>query len=210
MIRPGTKGTLWLDFVSLFPAKTWKDRPNGLRPDIAQMIADLKPGFVRFPGGCVVEGGTVEIGVQLETHDRPGGRATRMLGAVELSPHARHGSARIPAVLRGHRRRALMGRLLRTDVHIPPPSRRDGADGRNGLGADNFLDLVEYANGERDTAWGEKRAAAGHAEPFGLEYVEIGNENQGPELRDRYLFIYDAHEGEIPGFEVSGRFVVDE
>ena len=60
MIPAGATGTVWLDFVSLFPEKTWKDRPNGLRPDIAQMIADLKPGFVRFPGGCVVEGGTVE------------------------------------------------------------------------------------------------------------------------------------------------------
>ncbi len=60
VILSSGKGTLWLDFVSLFPQITWKGRTNGLRPDIAQMIADLKPGFVRFPGGCVVEAGTVE------------------------------------------------------------------------------------------------------------------------------------------------------
>jgi alpha-N-arabinofuranosidase len=60
VITAGSSGRVWLDFVSLFPTKTWKDRPNGLRPDIAQMIADLMPGFVRFPGGCVVEAGNVE------------------------------------------------------------------------------------------------------------------------------------------------------
>src|SRR5262249_53787997 len=54
------KGTVWLDMISLFPQKTFKGRASGLRPDIAQLIADLKPGFVRFPGGCVVEGATPE------------------------------------------------------------------------------------------------------------------------------------------------------
>jgi len=58
VIEVGAKGSVWLDFVSLFPTKTWKDRPNGLRPDIADMIAGLRPGFVRFPGGCVVEAGS--------------------------------------------------------------------------------------------------------------------------------------------------------
>ena len=53
-------GQVWLDFVSMFPAETWNDRPNGMRADIAEMIAALKPGFVRFPGGCVVEAATVE------------------------------------------------------------------------------------------------------------------------------------------------------
>src|SRR6185503_11012784 len=60
VIAAGGKGQVWLDFVSLFPAKTWQDRANGLRPDIAQMTADLKPGFVRFPGGSVEEAGTDE------------------------------------------------------------------------------------------------------------------------------------------------------
>jgi alpha-L-arabinofuranosidase len=50
-------GTIWLDTVSMFPAKTWKGRSNGMRQDLAQMLADLKPAFMRFPGGCYVEGG---------------------------------------------------------------------------------------------------------------------------------------------------------
>ena len=56
----GSTGRVWIDFVSLFPEKTWKNRPNGLRPDLAQLIADLKPGFVRWPGGCFAEGITIE------------------------------------------------------------------------------------------------------------------------------------------------------
>ena len=56
----GSTGRVWIDFVSLFPEKTFKNRPNGLRPDLAQLIADLKPGFVRWPGGCFAEGITIE------------------------------------------------------------------------------------------------------------------------------------------------------
>ena len=71
-----SKGQLWLDFISLFPEKTFRNRPNGLRPDLAQMIADLKPGFIRFPGGCFVEGITIE--------DRP--QWKRSIGALEGRP----------------------------------------------------------------------------------------------------------------------------
>ena len=53
--------------VSLFPADTWKDRPSGLRKDLVQMIADLKPGFVRFPGGCIVEGRDLTTRYQWKT-----------------------------------------------------------------------------------------------------------------------------------------------
>ncbi|MCX7985565.1 MAG: carbohydrate binding domain-containing protein, partial [Bacteroidales bacterium] len=59
-ISPQTPTTYWVDMVSLFPEKTFKRRTNGVRADIAQMIADFKPGFLRFPGGCVVEGADYE------------------------------------------------------------------------------------------------------------------------------------------------------
>jgi hypothetical protein len=60
----GSIGTVWLDFVSLFPSRTFKNRPNGLRPDLAGMVAGLKPAFVRWPGGCFVEGLTIETRAQ--------------------------------------------------------------------------------------------------------------------------------------------------
>ncbi len=93
VILAEAKGTLWLDFVSLFPATTWKGRPNGLRPDIAQMIADLKPGFVRFPGGCVVEGGTVETAYNWKRTVGPVESRAGTLGPLELPLHARHGAS---------------------------------------------------------------------------------------------------------------------
>jgi alpha-L-arabinofuranosidase len=198
VVCANAKGTVWLDFVSLFPAKTWRDRPNGLRPDIAQMIADLKPAFVRFPGGCVVEAGTVETAYNWKD----------TIGPIESRPE-RWGPW-------NYRRTHGMGlhEYLQffEDIDAEPlwvgfcgqtcifrRSRGESVPmAEMGWVRDNFLDLIEYANGPVETAWGAKRAAAEHPEPFGLEYVEIGNENQGPELRERYLFIYDALKAKHP------------
>ncbi len=198
VIKPGANGTVWLDFVSLFPAKTWKDQPNGLRPDIARMIADLKPGFVRFPGGCVVEGGTMETAYNWKNtigpvEERPecwgpwNYRRTHGIGLYEYLQFFEDigaeplwvGFCGQTCIFRRHRGES----VPMTEM---------------GWVRDNFLDIVEYANGNRDSTWGAKRAAAGHSEPFGLEYVEIGNENQGPELRDRYLLIHDAMKAKYP------------
>ena len=197
VIRAGSTGTVWLDFVSLFPETTWKDRPNGLRPDVAQMIADLKPGFVRFPGGCVVEAGTVEtaynwkhtIGPR-ESCGRWGPwnyRRTHGMGLFEYLQFFEDIGAEPLWV--GFCGQTCIFRRHRGET-VP----------MNEMGwvRDNFLHLVEYANGPVDSTWGAKRAAAGHAEPFGLEYIEIGNENQGRELRDRYLLIYDAMKAKYP------------
>jgi alpha-L-arabinofuranosidase len=198
VITAGAAGTVWLDFVSLFPETTWKDRPNGLRRDIAQMIADLKPGFVRFPGGCVVEGGTVEsaynwkhtIGPLEKRQERWGPwnyRRTHGIGLFEYLQFIEDLGAEPLWV--GFCGQTCIFRRHRGET-VPMAEM--------GWVRDNFLDLVEYANGPTNSPWGAKRAAAGHAEPFGLEYVEIGNENQGRELRDRYLFIYDAMKAKYP------------
>ena len=84
VLTPGAKGTVWFDMVSLFPANTFKNHPNGLRDDVAQMIADLKPGFVRFPGGCVIEGGTVPTAYNWKNTIGPLPDRTEIWGAVEL------------------------------------------------------------------------------------------------------------------------------
>jgi alpha-L-arabinofuranosidase len=198
VILAGATGSVWLDFVSLFPEKTWKDRPNGLRPDIAQMIADLKPGFVRFPGGCVVEAGTVEtaynwkdtIGAVENRPERWGPWNYRRTHGVGLHEYLQffEDIAAEPLWV-GFCGQTCIFRRSRGET-VPMEEM--------GWVRDNFLDLVEYANGPVDSQWGAKRAAAGHAAPFDLKYVEIGNENQGPELRDRYMFIYDALKARHP------------
>jgi alpha-L-arabinofuranosidase len=205
VICAGAAGTVWLDFVSFFPEKTWKGRANGLRPDIAQMIADLKPAFVRFPGGCVVEAGTVEtaynwkdtIGPIEKRPERWGPwnyRRTHGMGLYEYLQFFEDlgaeplwvGFCGQTCIFRRHRGETV------------PMSEM-------GWVRDNFLDIVEYANGPSDSMWGAMRAAAGHPEPLGLKYIEIGNENQGRELRDRYMFIYDAMKARYPDL----RYIAD-
>jgi alpha-L-arabinofuranosidase len=190
------KGKVWLDFISLFPSRTWKDRPNGLRADIAQMIADLKPGFVRFPGGCVVEGGTVEtaynwkltVGPLEERQERWGPwnyRETHGMGLYEYLQFIEDIGAEPLWV-------GFCGQtcIFREVENVPMD--------QMGWVRNNFLDIVEYANGPADSKWGVMRAQAGHPAPFGLKYVEIGNENQGPEYGERYRYVYDAMKAKYP------------
>jgi alpha-L-arabinofuranosidase len=196
VITAGSAGTVWLDFVSLFPKKTWKDRANGLRPDIAEMIADLKPGFVRFPGGCVVEGGTLETAYDwkltvgpMETREERWGpwnyRRTHGMGLFEYLQFCEDiGAEPLWVGFDGQTC------IFREREHVPMEEM--------GRVRDNFLDLVEYANGPVKSKWGSLREKAGHPEPFGLEYIEIGNENQGREYGERYRFVHDAMESKYP------------
>jgi alpha-L-arabinofuranosidase len=196
VITTGDNGTLWLDFVSLFPKQTWKGRPNGLRPDIAQMIADLKPGFVRFPGGCVVEGGTIETaydwkittGPVEERQERWGPwnyRRTQGMGVYEYFQFCEDiGAEPLWVGFDGQTC------IFREREHVAMEDM--------GWVRDNFLDLVEYANGSAKSKWGSLRAQAGRRKSFDLEYVEIGNENQGPEYGERYRYVHDAMKAKYP------------
>lgn len=196
VITVGATGKAWLDFVSLFPETTWKGRANGLRLDIAQMIADLKPGFVRFPGGCVVEGGTVEtaynwkltVGPLAARGERWGPwnyRRTQGMGLFEYFQFCEDLGAEPLYV-------GFCGQtcIFRQREHVPMDEM--------GWVRDNFLDIVDYANGPPDSKWGAIRARAGHEKPFGLKFVEIGNENQGREFEERYRFVYDAMKAKHP------------
>ena len=196
VVAMGAKGRCWLDFVSLFPEHTWKDRPNGLRPDIAEMIADLKPGFVRFPGGCVVEAATVEtaynwkltVGPLEKRQERWGPwnyRRTQGMGLFEYLQFCEDLKADPLWV-------GFCGQtcIFREREQVPMADM--------GSVRDNFLDLVEYANGPIDSRWGALRAEAGHPNPFGLRQVEIGNENQGREFFERYQFVHEALKAKYP------------
>src|SRR6478609_1496370 len=187
VLTVGGKGTVWLDFVSLFPAQTWKDRPNGLRSDLAQMIYDLHPRFVRFPGGCVVEAATIEtaydwkltVGPVEQRAERWGPwnyRRTQGMGLLEYFQFCEDLGAEPLYV-------GFAGQtcIFREREHVPME--------QMGWVRDNFLDVIEYANGAADSKFGALRAQAGHKSPFNLQLVEIGNENQGREFQQRYEFI---------------------
>jgi alpha-L-arabinofuranosidase len=164
--------TVWLGMVSLFPP-TWHDRPNGSRRDLMQMLVDLNPKFLRFPGGNYVEGDTVEtrfdwkktIGPIEERHGHQcpwGYRSTDGMGLLEFLEWCEDMKAEpVLAVYAGY---SLRG------AHINP-----GGDLEPFV--QEALDEIEYVIGGPNTTWGARRALDGHPAPFKLNYVEIGNED---------------------------------
>ncbi len=179
-------GTLYFDMVSLFPAGTFKNRPNGMRKDLAQLIADMHPAFVRFPGGCFVEGDVMDeafrwkktIGDVAERrghHNLWGYYSSDGLGYHEYLQFCEDiGAEPLFVVNCG---------MAHKD-HVP----RDKMDEY----VQDALDAIEYANGPVDSKWGSLRAKAGHPRPFDLKLMEIGNENGGPVYYEHYALFYDA------------------
>lgn len=197
VILASEPGTLWFDMVSLFPTKTFKGRPNGMRRDIAQMIADLKPGFARFPGGCVVEGATIETAYDWKStlgpiENRPEAwnvwdyRRTHGMGYLEYLQFIEDIGAEPMFV-------ASAGQMciFRAETDAVPMQQMQPL-------ANNFLDAIEYANGDATSPWGQKRIQAGRQKPFNLKMLEIGNENVGKEYLDRYAFIYPQIKQKYP------------
>jgi alpha-N-arabinofuranosidase len=194
------KGTLDMDMISLFPADTWKGRPNGLRKDLVQMLADLKPGFLRFPGGCIIEGRTLAQRYQWKnTLGSAESRPTMVsrwnsefkhrltpdyfqsfgLGFYEYFQLAEDlGAEAIPVLNCGIACQFNSGELV-------PVTELDSY-------IQDALDLVEFANGSVDTPWGKVRADMGHPETFNLKYIGIGNEQWGPQYIERFKMFQDV------------------
>jgi alpha-L-arabinofuranosidase len=189
-----TKGALEMDVVSLFPRHTWKERPGGLRADMVQMLADLRPGFMRFPGGCIVEGSQLDRRYQWK----------RTLGPVEKRQllinrwnyEFKHRPA--PDYFQSFGLGFFEFFQLCEDIGAQPlPILNCGMACQFNSGElvpltelDSYiqdaLDLVEFANGPATSVWGAKRAALGHPEPFQLKMLGVGNEQWGPQYLERY------------------------
>jgi len=212
VVLVGGTGTVALDMVSLFPRKTFRNRPNGLRADLAQVIADLKPRFVRFPGGCLVHGDGLEnmyrwkdsIGpVEQRKAQRNIWRyhQTLGLGYFEYFQFCEDiGAKPLPVVPAGV--------CCQNSGHYLDLVPR----GQQGIPMDQMeayvqevLDLIEWANGPATSEWGSKRAAAGHPEPFNLQYLGLGNEDVISEtFKERYRMINDAIQARHPEITVIG------
>jgi alpha-L-arabinofuranosidase len=188
------KGTMDLDVVSLFPQKTWKDRPGGLRADMVQALADLKPGFMRFPGGCIVEGPRLSGRYQWKQtlgpvderpllvnrwnfeflhRQAPDYYQSFGLGFFEFFQLCEDiGAQPLPILNCGMACQFNSGELCPIDALDPY--------------IQDALDLVEFANGPVTNDWGAKRAAMGHPEPFNMKMMGVGNEQWGPQYIERY------------------------
>ena len=165
-------GTVWFSLVSLFPP-TFKDQANGFRPDIMRMMVDMKPKFLRFPGGNYLEGDQIAdrfewkktLGPLAERpgHMAPWGyRSSDGLGLHEFLLWCDDMNAEpVLAVYAGY---SLKG------VHVNPGPDLDPY-------VQDALDEIEYVMGPATSKWGSLRAKAGHPAPFTLRYVEVGNED---------------------------------
>lgn len=199
-------GVLDLDMISLFPSDTWKGRKGGLRADMVQILADMKPKFIRFPGGCIVEGHDLSVRYQWK----------KTIGAVED-------------------RKLIVNRWNYEFAHRPAPdyfqtfglgffeyfqmAEDIGAEPLPILNCgmacqfnsaelapledigpyiQDALDLIEFANGAVTTPWGKKRAAMGHPAPFRMKMLGVGNENWGPQYVERLTLFQAAIQKKYP------------
>ncbi|HET7624318.1 MAG TPA: alpha-L-arabinofuranosidase C-terminal domain-containing protein [Verrucomicrobiae bacterium] len=204
VLTAGETGTVWLDMVSLFPKKTFRNRPNGLRPEIAQMIADLKPGFVRFPGGCVVEGATPENAYDWKKSIGPieqreeiwnvwDYRRTEGMGFYEYLQFCEDiGAEPLYVDFAGQTC------IYRHSTNVPMSEMQPIED--------SFVDALEFANGPVNSKWGKLRAQAGHPAPFHLKMLEIGNENVGRAYEERYDLIYHNIKSRYPETKILANF----
>ena len=206
-IAPTAAGTCFLDMVSLFPAATWKNRPNGLRPDLMEMVAAMKPAFVRFPGGCFVEGLELENAWHWKktigpVEERPGHwniwgwRSSDGMGYFEYLQMCEDlGAEPIHVINDGISHTAKDGVQLDGVYSYQPMEKMDAL-------VQDGLDSIEFANGPTNSTWGARRAAMGHPAPFNLKFIEVGNENFGPEYAKRYALFHDAIRAKYPGIKL--------
>jgi len=200
-ITTTSPGTIWFQQVSLFPP-TFNNRPNGNRPDIMQLLADMKPAFLRFPGGNYLEGSTIETRFNWKNtvgpvEQRPGHLddgwgywSTDGMGLLEFLEWCEDLKMQpLLAVYAGYSMR---------QVHVAP-----GADLEPYV--QDALDEIEYVTGDVNTKWGAQRAKDGHPAPFPLTYIEVGNEDNFDRTGSydaRYTQFYDAIKAKYPNLQI--------
>lgn len=204
------KGIVDLDMISLFPQHTWKNRPGGLRADMVQALADLHPGFLRFPGGCIVEGSVLARRYQWKNtigpiEDRhllinrwnyefqhrptPDYFQTFGLGFYEYFQLCEDiGAEPLPILNCGMACQFNSGELCPIDQLQPY--------------IQDALDLIEFANGPTNSVWGAKRADLGHPAPFQLKMLGVGNEQWGQQYIDRYTEFAKTLKAQYPDIQL--------
>jgi len=203
-------GVVDLDMISLFPEDTWKGRPGGMRADMVQMLADMKPGFVRFPGGCIVEGHDLTQRYQWKKtlgapEDRqlvinrwnfefghrpaPDYFQTFGLGFLEYFQLCEDiGAEPLPILNCG------MACQFNT-AELVPMEQLDPY-------VQDAIDLIEFANADVNTKWGKVRADLGHPKPFNLKVLGVGNENWGPQYIERLAVFQKAIKAKYPNIRL--------
>ncbi|MEJ2614901.1 MAG: alpha-L-arabinofuranosidase C-terminal domain-containing protein [Ignavibacteriaceae bacterium] len=203
-------GVIDLDMISLFPEDTWNGRKNGLRKDLVQLLYNLKPGFLRFPGGCIVEGRTLAKRYQWKNTIGPIEDRTVLinrwntefkhrltpdyfqsfgLGFFEYFQLAEDiGAEPLPILNCG------MACQFNT-AELVPLNKLDPY-------VQDALDLIEFANGPVNSKWGRVRSDMGHPKPFNMKYIGIGNEQWGQQYIDRYKIFEKVIKAKYPDIKI--------
>lgn len=207
-----SKGTVDMDHISLFPVKTWKGRENGLRADLAQALYDLNPGVFRFPGGCIIEGNSLETRYQWKNsvgpvENRPLNEnrwnytfkhkafpdyfQTLGLGFFEYFQLSEDlGAEPLPVISCGLSCQYESNEVVPMDELGPY--------------IQDALDLIEFANGPVMSTWGKVRAEMGHPEPFNLKMIAVGNEQWDQIYVERLEAFTKAIRAKYPTIKVVG------
>ena len=210
-----SRQTVDLEHISLFPVDTWQGHENGLRKDLAQALADIKPGVFRFPGGCIVEGtdiasrydwkksvGMVENRPLNENRWQytfphrffPDYYQSYGLGFYEFFQLSEEiGAEPLPVLSCGL---ACQFQNPNMDAHVPLCDLESYIQ--------DALDLIEFANGAVDTPWGKIRADMGHPAPFNLKLIGIGNEQWGKEYPEHLVPFVKAIRKKYPDIKIVG------
>lgn len=207
--------TVDLEHISLFPVDTWKGHENGLRKDLAQALADIKPGVFRFPGGCIVEG--TDIASRYDWK--------KSVGAVENRPlnenrwHYTFPHRFFPDYYQSYGLGFYEFFQLSEEIGAEPlpvlscglacQFQNPNADAHVAVcDLDSYiqdaLDLIEFANGAVDTPWGKVRAEMGHPAPFNLKFIGIGNEQWGKEYPEHLEPFVKAIRKAYPDIKIVG------
>jgi len=203
-------GAVEVDLVSLYPQDNWQNRPNGLRSDLVKLLKDMKPGFLRFPGGCIVEGRTLDQRYQWKTtigdlderkliinrwntefnwRPTPDYFQSFGLGYYEYFQLAEDiGAEPLPILNCGMAcqfNSSELAPLEDIDHYIQ-----------------DAIDLIEFANSPVNTKWGRQRSDMGHPKPFNLKMIGVGNEQWGPQYVERYEVFAKVLKQKYPNIEL--------
>lgn len=207
--------TVDLEHVSLFPTDTWKGHENGLRKDLAQALADIKPGIFRFPGGCIVEG--TDLATRYDWKKSVGPVENRPLNENRWQYTFSHRF--YPDYFQSYGLGFYEFFLLSEEIGAEPlpvlscglacQFQNSDADAHVALcDLDEYvrdaLDLIEFANGGIDTPWGRVRADMGHSAPFNLKFIGIGNEQWGKEYPEHLEPFVAAIRQAYPEIKIVG------
>lgn len=207
-----TEGTVDMDHISLFPVKTWKNRENGLRADLAQALYDLNPGVFRFPGGCIIEGNTLATRYQWKNSVGP--VENRPLNENRWNYTFKHKA--FPDYFQSLGLGYYEYFLLSEDLGAEPlPVLSCGLSCQYesnevvpldelDLYVQDALDLIEFANGPATSTWGKLRAEMGHPEPFHLKMIGIGNEQWDKVYTERLEVFTKAIRAHYPDIKIVG------